>query len=278
MSPPCCRSYMPSSDVADRSGRRSRRSCPAKQGRSGRRLIIWCTIGVSASRAPARGGDLRRPDAAADHDVGPWRSRPFARDDAGDPFGLGRDVKDLGAGDDRERRAAGLRPLAQFSVPAPQACRPTPDRGEVAAAKDDGRGRGRGTSFWPRLPGSGARPGMPQGLGPFPLTRRFKLLHPLRACGRPSMPPDSGEDAEFPCTARSSSLVSSNISLEYSIGKTKLDAWPVLAARVRQRGPLSTSNDVFSSRAGPDGGRDCYLRCRRAYYYYCNWLGSASQS
>jgi hypothetical protein len=80
-------------------------------------------------------GDLRRPHAAADHHV-VGGDLPLARDDAGHPAGVGRDVEDLGAGDDGER-AVGLG-LLPHQRPGAQAVDDA-DRGEVAAAKDDGR-------------------------------------------------------------------------------------------------------------------------------------------
>src|SRR6185437_6174141 len=51
---------------------------------------------------PGQGSDLRRPDAAADHDV-VRGDLALARDDTRYPAGLGRDVEDLGPGDDGER-------------------------------------------------------------------------------------------------------------------------------------------------------------------------------
>src|ERR1700733_7634157 len=58
-----------------------------------------------------------------------------------------------------------------------------------------------------------------------------------------SMPPDSVKTPRsLYCSVES--LVSSNISLEYSIGKMKLDAWPVLPPGLGS-GPLSTSTIFF---------------------------------
>ena len=56
MSPPCCRSYMPSS-TSRTIGYEISPVVPANRP-IGPTLIIWCTVGVSASRAPASAATL----------------------------------------------------------------------------------------------------------------------------------------------------------------------------------------------------------------------------
>ena len=133
-------------------------------------------------------------------------------------------------GDDGER-AGRLGPLPH-QRPGAQAVDDA-DRGEVAAAEDHARVQVRHQllhAFRCQVLGRDA-PAL--GLG----DPALELLHALRVRAT-SMPPDSvNTPSALYCSVES--LVSSNISREYSIGKMKLDACPVLPPGFGS-GPLST--------------------------------------
>ena len=75
-----------------------------------------------------------------------------------------------------------------------------------------------------------------------------------------SMPPDSVKTpSALYCSVES--LVSSNISREYSIGKMKLDAWPVRPPGFGS-GPLSTRT-MSRQPSSASGGPGCCRRCLR---------------
>ena len=138
-------------------------------------LIIWCTTGVSASRAPASAATLgdQTPQQITTLSVA---ISPLEVTTPGHPVAVGVDVKHLGTGQDGQR-AGGLRLLAH-QRPGPQRVDHA-DRGEVAAAEDHRRVQVgdqlldafRGEVLGRDAPGLGLRGAAAQ------------LLHPLRRAG-----------------------------------------------------------------------------------------------
>jgi len=199
-------------------------------------LIIWCTVGVSASRAPAiraiRGdhtpqqmttlsvrispADVETPRTWPPSTVMPVTSVPDSTVSAPERWALSR-----------------------ISVPA-RSESTTPTVGKYAPPRMTDSSR-YGTSLV-TSPGVITSAGMPHDLAWVHRRRSSIIRSGVRATSMPPLWVNTPSSVYWAVL----SAVSSNIILEYSMGKTKLEAWPVeppgfgigpLSTRTRSRQP-----------------------------------------
>src|SRR5579875_914248 len=193
-------------------------------------LIIWCTTGVSARRAPAiratRGDHTPQQMTTFSHRISPAvvtipRTRPPDT------------VTSVTSTPDATVSAPAACACSRISVPArSESTTPTVGKYPPPRITDSSR---YGTSF-PTPAGVSSSAGMPHALAWVRRRRSSVIRSGVRAT---SMPPLSvNTPSSLYCSVES--LVSSNIIFEYSIGKMKFDACPVDPPGFGS-GPLSTS-------------------------------------